>query len=166
MDELCTAVTIDGGIVIGHDGSVCAQEALVWAAGLAARTGLDLHVVRAWNLMTAPRPETWQPGYVPPLTDYERAVRHAVDAATAKAAPDPAVRLRTHALHRPPVRGLVEAAENADLLVVGARGTGGFTGLLLGSVSDQCVHHAPCPVTVVRHGAGRAFGAAAAGAED
>ena len=47
-------------------------------------------------------------------------------------------------------RALLETAKGADLLVVGSRGHGGFSGLLLGSVSNQCVHHAPCPVTVVR----------------
>jgi nucleotide-binding universal stress UspA family protein len=47
----------------------------------------------------------------------------------------------------------MSAAEGAHLLVLGARGRGGFRGLLLGSVSDQMVHHAPCPVTVVRTGA-------------
>jgi nucleotide-binding universal stress UspA family protein len=60
----------------------------------------------------------------------------------------------THVLHRAPAAGLIETARGADLLVVGARGHSGFVGLLLGSVSDQCVHHAACPVTVVRAGSG------------
>lgn len=155
MAEVCEAVEIDGGILVGHDGSACAQEALVWAAGLAARAGLDLHVVRAWGLTTAPRPATWEPGYVPPLTDFEQAVRGELDGCVAAAKLDPSIRVHTHVVHRPPAKGLIGAAKGADLLVVGARGRGGFSGLLVGSVSDQCVHHAPCPVTVVRTGAGR-----------
>ncbi|MCW2701421.1 MAG: putative universal stress protein [Blastococcus sp.] len=153
MIEVCETVNIDGGVLVGHDGSTCAQEALVWAARLAGRAGLDLHVVRAWGLTTAPRPATWKPGFVPPMTEYEQAVRDELDAHVTVAALEPSVRVRTHVLHRPPVKGLIEAAKSADLLVVGARGGGGFAGLLLGSVSDQCVHHAPCPVTVVRTGA-------------
>jgi nucleotide-binding universal stress UspA family protein len=50
-----------------------------------------------------------------------------------------------------PARVLLEEADDADLLVVGSRGLGGFRGLLLGSVSQQCSHHAPCPVVVVPH---------------
>jgi nucleotide-binding universal stress UspA family protein len=49
-----------------------------------------------------------------------------------------------------PAQALVSASEGADMLVVGSRGRGGFTGLVLGSVSQQCIHHARCPVTVVR----------------
>ena len=162
MTEVRETVEIDGGVLVGHDGSECAQQALRWAAGLASRADLTLHVLRAWGMTTAPRPATWQPGYVPPLTDYEQAVQAELDGCVAAAALPPAVRVQTHVLHRPPAKGLIEAATGADLLVVGARGRGGFSGLLLGSVGDQCVHHAPCPVTVVRTGAHRPLPAAGA----
>ena len=49
-----------------------------------------------------------------------------------------------------PARTLIELAEGADLLVVGSRGRGGFSGLVLGSVSQQCAQHAPCPVAIIR----------------
>ena len=153
MDDLTETVQLDGGILVGHDGSASAQEALVWAGGLAARAALELHVLRTWSMITAPQPKAWEPGYVPPLSDYEQAVRDELTAQVAAAALDPAVEVTLHVLHRPAAQGLIEAAEGADLLVVGARGRGGFAGLLLGSVSDQAVHHAPCPVTVVRTGA-------------
>ena len=61
----------------------------------------------------------------------------------------PAVELISAALT--PAPALLESAKGADLLVVGARGRGSFRWLLLGSVSQQCVHHAPCPVVVVAH---------------
>jgi nucleotide-binding universal stress UspA family protein len=153
VDDVVEVVRVDGGMVVGHDGSKCAQEALIWAGRLALRAALDLHVVRAWSIITAPKPSTWEPGYVPPLTDWEKAVRDELEAHVAKAGLDPAVRVICHVVHKPPVQGLLTAAEGANLLVVGARGRGGFAGLLLGSVSDQLVHHAPCPVTVVRPGA-------------
>jgi nucleotide-binding universal stress UspA family protein len=62
----------------------------------------------------------------------------------------PAVTVEMAVVEGPPARVLVDMSEDADLLVVGTRGMGGFRGLLLGSVSIQCVHHAHCPVTVVR----------------
>jgi nucleotide-binding universal stress UspA family protein len=73
----------------------------------------------------------------------------------------PDARVSCHVVHRAPAKALLETAEGADLLVLGARGGGGFRGLLLGSISDQCVHHAPCPVTVVRAGVGRPLAAIA-----
>jgi nucleotide-binding universal stress UspA family protein len=160
VTEVREAVEIAGGVLVGHDGSECAQDALRWAAGLAARADLDLHVVRAWGMTTAPRPPSWEPGYVPPLADFEQAVLTELDGCVTAADLDPALRVHTHVLHRPPAKGLIESAKGADLLVVGARGRGGFSGLLLGSVGDQCVHHAPCPVTVVRTGAHRPLPAA------
>jgi nucleotide-binding universal stress UspA family protein len=149
--DISTRAVVEGGVVVGHDGSGCAQEALEWAAALAERADWPLHVVRAWRIATAPQPPTWEPGYVPPVSDYEKAVR--VDLESDVAAVLGAERARQvtyHVVHAAPVRALIDAAEGADVLVVGARGRGGFAGLLLGSVSDQVTHHAPCPVTVVR----------------
>lgn len=153
MKEVARTVQIDGGIVVGHDGSKCAQEALLWAGRLAARADVDLHVVRAWSITTAPQPASWTAGYVPPLPEWEQAVLDELTAHVALAGLPPEVRVSTHAVHRPAEQALMQAAENASLVVMGARGRGGFTGLLLGSVSDKLVHHAPCPVTVVRTGA-------------
>jgi nucleotide-binding universal stress UspA family protein len=152
VDDVTEVVHLEGGILVGHDGSKCAQEALGWAARLAARADMDLHVLRAWSLMTAPRPSSWSPGYVPPLAEYEQAVHDELSRHVAAAGLDPAVRVTCHVVHTSPAQGMIAAAAGADLLVVGARGRGGFAGLLLGSVSDQVVHHAPCPVTVVRPG--------------
>ncbi len=154
MDELTEVVRFEGGILVGHDGSQCAQEALGWAARLAARADMDLHVIRAWSITTAPQPASWAPGYVPPLEEYEKAVHDDLSRHVAAAGLDPAVRVTCHVAHTSPARAMISAAAGADLLVVGARGRGGFAGLLLGSVSDQVVHHAPCPVTVIRAGYG------------
>jgi nucleotide-binding universal stress UspA family protein len=153
MDEVRESVEVRGGIVLGHDGSRCAQEALQWAGRLALRADLDLHVIRSWAMVTAPRPASWTPGYVPPLVDWEQAVLEELTGHVTAAGLDPAVRVTCHVAHKAPVPALMAAAEGASLLVVGARGRGGFAGLLLGSVGNQLVHHAPCPVTVVRSGA-------------
>jgi nucleotide-binding universal stress UspA family protein len=159
--EVREVVQVEGGIVVGHDGSKCAQEALQWTGRVALRADLDLHVVRAWSMTTAPKPSSWSAGYVPPLVDWEKAALDELTAHVAAAGLDPKVRVTCHVVHKAPVQALMAAAEGANLLVVGARGRGGFAGLLLGSVSDQLVHHAPCPVTVVRTGAlGREIGPA------
>ena len=150
-DITTEAVVRGGGVVVGHDGSGCAQEALTWAADLAERAHWPLHVVRAWRIATAPQPPSWEPGYVPPITEYEKAVQTDLESDVAAVlGPERTGSVTCHVVHAPPVKALIGAAEGADLLVVGARGRGGFAGLLLGSVSDQVAHHAPCPVTVVR----------------
>ncbi len=156
-DDVTESVRIEGGILVGHDGSECAQHALRWAGELARRADMDLHVVRAWSMTSAPRPASWSPGYVPPMEDWEGGVLEELTKHVTAAHLDPAVRVSCHAVHRSPAKALVEAAAGADVLVVGARGRGGFGGLLLGSTSDQVVHHAPCPVTVIRPDTGTAL---------
>ena len=81
----------------------------------------------------------------------EQAAREALDETLAEVVGKEAgVPVEAKLVKANPAEALVEAAANADLLVVGSRGHGGFAGLLLGSVSQQCAHQAPCPVVIVR----------------
>ncbi|MFT3860155.1 universal stress protein [Micropruina sp.] len=140
-------------IVVGNDGSDFSRLALQKALWLARQLKAEVCVIRAWSISTAPRPSTWSPGYVPPADDFEAVVRErlAGDVQPVVAEyPDVSVTLQTP--HGPAGRELLKAAVNARLLVVGTRGSGGFKGLLMGSVSNQVVEHAPCDVLVVRKG--------------
>ncbi|RZU32188.1 nucleotide-binding universal stress UspA family protein [Blastococcus saxobsidens] len=151
--DVSTRAAVSGGVVIGHDGSPDADEALRWAAALAERASWPLHVVRAWHLATAPQPPGWAFGYVPPLTEYEAAVLADVrsDVVAGLGAERAAV-VTCHAVHAAPGSALVDAGRHADVLVVGARGHGALARFVLGSVSDHVTRHPPCPVTVVPHG--------------
>ena len=140
---------IDGGILVGHDGSGHAAAALRAGIELAHRFNKPLHVVRTWAMSSAPRPDTWEPGYVPPLCDYEAAVRKALTRDVEAAGLTPGEDVMVHVVHGAPARRLVEASTGADLLVVSRRGRGGFAGLGLGSVTEQCIRYASCPVVVV-----------------
>jgi nucleotide-binding universal stress UspA family protein len=146
---MAAATTIEGGILVGHDGSRSSSEAVAWAAGHAARLGVPLHVLRAWVLTNAPRPRTMEPGFVPPERDFEEAVLEqlARDVEALHLPADCTVEL--HAAHGQSSSKLLEAAAGVEMLVVGRRGAGGFRGLLTGSTADQVVRHSPCPVVVV-----------------
>lgn len=140
-----------GPIVVGHDGSGFADQALKWALTLAQRAQMPITVVRAWTMRTAPKPKTQEFGYVPPASDFADAVRERLEESTRDilaAFPDVEVTLKVE--RGQPATVIVEASQGASLLVVGPRGLGGFKGLLLGSVSEHAVGNAPCPVVVVR----------------
>jgi nucleotide-binding universal stress UspA family protein len=133
-----------GRIVVGVDGSASSELALRWAAEQARLTGQELHAVTSWEL---PVP------YDAPLTgeiDWEgdaagtlaKTVENVLGEADAR-------EVVQHVAQGRPARVLIDAARDADLLVVGSRGHGGFTGLLLGSVSQHVTAHAGCPVVVV-----------------
>ena len=144
-------MTFTGKLIVGHDGSSFADTALEWALEWAKRTNLDVLVVRAWTMRTAPRPATQEVGYVPPASDFEAAVKEALDRDIATTlAKFPEVSVDTRASRGQPANVLVDASNGASLLVVGPRGLGGFRGLMLGSVSDFVVSQANCPVVVVR----------------
>ena len=138
-----------GRIVVGVDGSEGALAALRWALDEAERRGADLDVLHVWHepyLIAAG-------GYAMPLAaqaDLAEAAKAVLDRTLERAdATGAHVRVEPILIQGSAARSLLDAAKHADLLVVGARGHGGFAGLLLGSVSQQCAQHAPCPVVVV-----------------
>lgn len=131
-------------IVVGVDGSEPSKEALRWAARIAAATGADIEAVTAWDYPSnygGPIVPDWRP-------DFD-AAKIAQDAlAEVFGAHRPAA-LQAVIRRGPARRVLLDASEGAEMLVVGSRGHGGFTGLLLGSVSAACSEHAHCPVLIV-----------------
>jgi nucleotide-binding universal stress UspA family protein len=147
-----------GKVVVGVDGSPGGLKALHWALGETRVRGCPLFVVHAWTVpLIDALPEPWAI-VTPPLgpsndelrDHLETAARHVLDASVDKArAAEPDLEIHGELAEDRPAAALLSAARDADLLVVGSRGRGGFAGLLLGSVSAQCVHHAPCPVVVV-----------------
>ena len=149
---------ITGGIVVGHDGSRASAAVVRRAADLARRLEVQLHVVRVWNVMTAPRPDSMVGGFVPPIAEFEQAVVADLQADCASAGLPDDVALQLYALRGQPAERLAAAAEHAEMLVIGARGAGGFAGLRFGSTATQVVRHATVPVLVVPNspdGAGR-----------
>ena len=140
----------DGGtIVVGVDGSEHGDRALAWAIDEAKLRSARLRLVSAWHV---PAAVYGAPGFVPPV-DVDSTVREVAE----KSVEEAAAKAREAGIEADAVireghaaQVLVEAADDADLLVIGSRGHGGFSGLLLGSVSAQCAHHAPCALVIVR----------------
>ncbi|WP_297779382.1 universal stress protein [Aeromicrobium sp.] len=144
-------ITAHGGMLVGHDGSEVADRALRTAVRSAAALHSRVTVVRAWDVFSAPRPDTWRAGFVPPMEDFEASALRALDEDVEPVrASHPDVEIETQVVHGYAAENLIAASEHVDLVVVGSRGHGGFAGLLLGSVSEQVVRHAGCPVLVDR----------------
>jgi nucleotide-binding universal stress UspA family protein len=134
-------------VVVGVDGSPGGEDALDWAAAYARATGGSLRLVSAWDWPTFEGAPIVLGDYDPRKAAADL-LKHA--ATRVKFPPE---RIATSVLRGLPARALLDAAHDADLLVVGSRGLGGFSGLVLGSVGSYCAHHAPCPVVVVRRAA-------------
>jgi nucleotide-binding universal stress UspA family protein len=141
-----------GVVVVGVDGSKNSEAALDFAVGEARMRGDQLQIVVAWHI-----PPVVIAGIAAEAGFYQSAAAesrsNAQDIGAAAAArvseSAPSVKHEIKILMGPPAQVLLEQAKGASLLVVGARGAGGFAGLLLGSASQQVVQHAPCPVVVV-----------------
>lgn len=135
-------------IVVGVDGSPTSEAALEFACARAARTHEAVVAVHGWRV-PAPSTDVWSsdPRVVPDMADRERLLQESV-AGVRAAHPD--VDLLPEAIPVAPGQVLVDASAGASLVVVGSRGRGFFSGLLLGSVSQEVVQRAHCSVAVIR----------------
>lgn len=135
-------------IVVGVDGSEGSLAALRYALAEARAHGAQVHAVCAWHYPPAygwaPMPDDWDLA-----SAAEKSLRDALARVEEEQPPGEPVPVTHEVVEGQPALALLRTAADADLLVVGTRGHGGFMGLLLGSVSQQCVQHAPCPVVVV-----------------
>jgi nucleotide-binding universal stress UspA family protein len=139
----------DHRIVAGVDGSASSLEALRWAIRQAELTGSSVDAVIAWQPPAGTGLE-WGVAMVDD-TDYaELAAKTLADAIGTVADPASPVRVRPVVGKGNAAQVLLDVSADADLLVVGSRGHGGFASALLGSVSLHCTHHARCPVVVIR----------------
>lgn len=136
-------------IVVGVDGSSSARKALKWAVAEADAWGAEITAVAAVPMASGAGALAWLPAAVDRdqvLAD----VRAGLDRAVAEAVKDhPGVTVRRHALDGNAAQLMAEFSTAVDLVVVGSRGRGGFSGLLLGSTSQGVLSHAACPVMVV-----------------
>lgn len=138
-------------IVAGVDGSPSSIEALKWALKQAELTDATVEAVSAWHFPLMMGGYAWPPVGVLETSDFAGLAGKTLAAAVTSAiGADDRWRITEIVREGDAAQILIEQAAGADLLVVGSRGHGGFTEALLGSVSQHCVHHARCPVVIIR----------------
>ena len=136
-------------IIVGVDGSESSIDALRLAGRVAVALECPLEATSVWVY-----PAVFEAG--PLLSDLEEEARHTLDTASGTVFGDELPAWFTATTRRgSPARVLIEQSADAEMLVLGSRGHGGFIGMLLGSVSNACVQHAQCPVLIARHSAAR-----------
>jgi nucleotide-binding universal stress UspA family protein len=149
----------EGAVVVGVDGSRGSREALRWAIAEARLRDAPLRAVHAWNYIQPTLPSMVGYPYSAESIDFtiddrRQAAMETLERATSDSAAMHDVEIEPVLGEGPAARVLIDAVGADDLLVVGSRGHGGFAGLLVGSVSQQCAQHAPCPVVIVRESTG------------
>jgi nucleotide-binding universal stress UspA family protein len=135
-------------IVVGVDGSEGALAAMRWTAAEAERWDADVVAVQAWEftplVVATDAPIDLEQLRTDTDAQLDRQVREIFG--------DREGRVERRVVEDLPANAVLEAAVQADLVVVGSRGRGGLKGMLLGSVSQKVVHHSPCPVVVIPRG--------------
>lgn len=151
-------------VVVAADGTEASRAAIVWAAAEAQRRGQPLRIVNVmdWDWSTA------RYGYAGELFETERQHADGLVNGLARRAREaaPGIEVETDVLVGNPAAQLIIDSENADLLVLGTRGHGGFAGLRVGSVSQRVATHAHCPVAVIHHAPQTADRPVVAGVDD
>lgn len=137
----------DGRIVVGFDESDHAARALRWAADECRARRIGLHVVACWAFPAWVEPFPYQAPFS--AEEFEQRTRASVTEAIAALGDADSLDVTAQVLEGPAATRLLEFGNTADMIVVGSRGRGGFTGLLLGSVGRHLTEHAGCPVVVV-----------------
>ena len=139
-------------IVVGVDGSPSSERALRWALRQAKLTGATVEAVIAWHFPFISGGYTWPPtGIMVSATDFRKiAERMLADTVSRAAGGDLRAPVTQKVLEGDAAAVLIRESADADLLVVGSRGHGGLAEAMLGSVGQHCVHHAACPVVIIR----------------
>lgn len=146
-------------VVVGVDGSAGSIEALRWALAEARLRKAPLRAIHSWIYLHARVPALVGYPYTAEAAEFDaddataaaqQAAETILDQAFAAIGDTDDVEVERAIVQGSAAQVLIDAVSEDDLLVVGSRGHGGFTGLLLGSVSHQCAQHAPCPVVIVR----------------
>jgi nucleotide-binding universal stress UspA family protein len=140
------------GIIVGVDGSAHSAQALEWAIKEGALQHAPVTVITVNSVPASPW--TGNPTVLAQDPAELARLRQAAEDMTVKVTSqlngERPASVTVRAINGFPAQELIDASRDADLVVVGSRGAGGFARLLVGSVSNQVVHHAHCPVMVVR----------------
>jgi nucleotide-binding universal stress UspA family protein len=138
-------------IVVGHDGSPSSDSALELALEISEKMAIPLLIVRSWTVDSSPHGALFSHGYVATFDEVSALIReNLIKDARHFVERHPSAEVHYFSTLGQPANALLKLSKGARMLVVGSRGRGGFASLMLGSVSDQCVRHAGCPVLVSR----------------
>jgi len=138
---------VTDAVVVGFDGSTSSEGAVRWAAQQAVRSGARLDLVTAWEYPTSWGNAIPLPSDYDPAADAQSMIDPVVEGLHAE---HPSLEVHAHVIEGHPGDVLVEASKHGSLLVVASRGHRALAGFVLGSVSQHCVTHCPCPVVVYR----------------